>query len=299
MGWVDRDALWRFDTQTSRAEQIPLASGARYLSLHSSRSDRFAVAHHFDGARFELTVRLFSDPAQVVARAAVEDGQTTVLGGPEMWDGIPRLYLESLRFEPWRDFVLLLVSPSTGQIKIQRLEWYDDTYDKGYQGVVDVLELPGERLALVSVQRSSQLILHDLETGTKARSVELAGRNGNPKLYWRRAAQEVWASDYDTLVVINAKDLRRVRSARLQSAGQGTQEFIGDYCFGPEEDDCVVARPFSGDVVGIDPSTLRITRVAKVGQQPLEAECLAGGEIVARDWKTGDMLRGRLVGDLR
>jgi len=33
---------------------------------------------------------------------------------------------------------------------------------------------------------------------------------------------------------------------------------------------------------------------AKVGQQPLEVVALPGGGIVARDWKTGDLLRGTL-----
>ena len=75
--------------------------------------------------------------------------------------------MEYLRFEPWRDFVLLRVSPHRGRIQVQRLEWYDDTYDKGYQGVIGVLELPGEEFAVVSVQRSSQLIFHDLNTGLK------------------------------------------------------------------------------------------------------------------------------------
>lgn len=295
MGWVDHDALWRFDGATARAERIPLTSGARYLSLYSSPSDRFAVVHHFDGARFELSVHPFSDPAHAVARAALTADQTTFLGDPEAWNGIRRLYIEYLAFPPWRDFVLLLISPSTDQIEIQRLEWYDDTYDKEYQGVVDVLELPGERFAVVSVQRSSELILHDLGTGTKTGSVELAGRHGNPRLYFRSTAQEIWASDYDTIVVINSRDRQRMRSARLQSAPFGTQEFIGDYGFTPEEDDCVVARPFRGDVVGINPSTLKITRVAKVGHQPLEVAVLPGGEIVARDWKTGDMLRGKLA----
>jgi crotonobetainyl-CoA:carnitine CoA-transferase CaiB-like acyl-CoA transferase len=51
LGWVDHDALWRFDVRTASVDHIPLASGARYVSLHTSASDMFAVAHHFDGAR--------------------------------------------------------------------------------------------------------------------------------------------------------------------------------------------------------------------------------------------------------
>jgi hypothetical protein len=295
LGWVDGDALWRFDVPAARVERISLASGARYLSLHAIGGESFAVGHHFDGARFEVTVRRLSDPAHVLARATVSAGRTAVDGSAQAWVGVPRLYIAYLAFEPWNDFVLLLIIGAAGRVEVQRLEWYDGAYDKMYQGVVDVLEIPGENAALVSVQRSSRLILHDLGTGRMKRAVELAGRQGNPTLRWRNAAPEIWASDYDTIVVIDRRDWRPLRSARLQDRGpRGARQFIGEYSFGPDDDACVVARPFSGDVVSLDPSTLSIRRRAPVGRQPLEAALLPGGAVVARDWKTGDLLRGTL-----
>jgi hypothetical protein len=63
IGWVDRDAPWRFDVAAGSCETIPLGSGARDVFLHATGSMRFAVAHHFDGARFEVTVRSVSAPA--------------------------------------------------------------------------------------------------------------------------------------------------------------------------------------------------------------------------------------------
>ena len=146
----------------------------------------------------------------------------------------------------------------------------------------------------MSVQRSSELVLHDLQTGAKRRSISLAGRGGNPALQLRRDGAEVWASDYDTLLVLDRQRWKILRRARLQRAAAGTQQFIGDYSFTPDEELCVVARPFSGDVVGIDAATLRIRSSATLGRQPLEVTTWSGGEIVARDWKTGDVLRGRL-----
>ncbi|MBI2116023.1 MAG: hypothetical protein HYT85_13180 [candidate division NC10 bacterium] len=295
LGWVDHDTLWRFDVPTARVERFPLGSGAQYLSLHSSAADRFVVSHHFDGGRFELTVRPFSDPSQVLARATVTRVERGLVGDSAAWNGVPRLYVGYLSFAPWNDFVLFMVSPSSGQVEVQRLEWYDDSYDKGYQAVVDVLEVPGERAALVSVQRSSQLILHDLATGRKIGIVELGARGGNPQLQYRSSAQEIWASDYDTIAVIAQKDWRVIRSVRLQDAALGTQQFIGNYSFAADEASCVVARPFSGDVVEIVSSTLKIKRKAKLGRQPLEGICLPGGKVVARDWKTGDVLHGTLA----
>lgn len=294
VGWVDHDVLWRFDAPAARTERLPLSSGARYLSLHSSGAGHFSVGHHFDGARAELTVHSFSDPKNVLARATITEGERKMTGDASAWKEVPLLYVEYLSFEPWKDFVLLKLSPSTGQIEVQRLEWYDDRYDKGYQGIIGVLELPGEDAALVSVQRSSELVLHDLATGRTNGSIDLGGRGGNPILQFRNGGNEIWASDYDTLVVLERKGWRIVRSARLQGAAAGTQQFIGDYSFAPDEQICVVARPFSNDIVGIDAATLKIRRSAKVGRQPLEVVALPQGEVVARDWKTGDLLRGRL-----
>jgi hypothetical protein len=64
------------------------------------------------------------------------------------------------------------------------------------------MELSGEDSALISVQRSSQLILHDLQTGMMKRSLDLGGRGGNPKLQFRKGGVDIWASDCDTLVVL-------------------------------------------------------------------------------------------------
>jgi hypothetical protein len=294
VGWVDHDFLWRYDVRTSTVERISLGTGARYLSLDSSGAGRFSVVHHFDGARLELTVHSFSNPKDVLARASVNSREKKLDGDAADWGDIPLLYVDYLDFAPWKDFILLKISPSIGRIDVQRLEWYDETFDKGYQGVIDVLELPGEDCALVSVQRSSQLVLHDLETGMKKGAIDLGGRGGNPKLQLRKGGAEIWASDYDTLVVIQREGWRIIRRARLQGAGPGAQQFIGDFSFAPDEDSCVVARPFSGDVVGIDSVTLKIKRAAKLGRQPLEVIALPRGEVVARDWKTGDVLRGKL-----
>lgn len=294
VGWVDHDALWRFDVADGTTATIPLNTGARYSSLHSNGSSRFAMAHHFDGHRFEVSVRSFSAPNIVLARAVVEDGESRVVGDCSSWIDVPHLYIEYLAFAPWKDFVLLKMLPATSSIEIQRLEWYDDSYDKGYQGVVDVLELPGYDCALVSVQRSSHLILHDLGTGMQRHSIDLGGRSGNPRLELRASGKEIWASDYDTLVVVQTENWQVNRSSRLQGAGAGTQQFIGDFSFVPDQKLCAVARPFSGDIVGIDLSSLKIERTAKIGRQPLEVAALPRGEVVARDWKTGDLLRGTL-----
>jgi hypothetical protein len=294
LGWVEGDAVWVFDVPAARTETIPLGSGAEWVSLQANDGDRFSVVHHFRGARFEVTVRDFSAPTRVLARATVEAGRQSLFGDMSVWADVPRLYTAYLHFAPWTDFVLVRISPAENQVTVQRFEWYDERYDKDYQGVVGVLELPGDSVALVSVQRSSQLILHDLETGNAKRAIALRDRGGNPRLELRRARDEVWASDYDTLVILRRSDWRILRSVRLQGADAATQQFIGDFSFAPDAELCLVARPFSGDVVAVDTTTLRVVRVARVGGQPLEVASLGAAEVAARDWKTGAFLRGTL-----
>jgi hypothetical protein len=142
----------------------------------------------------------------------VDSGKTETIalgtGDPSAWTDVPLLYVEYLGFAPWKDFVLLKVSPMTGKMEVQRLEWYDDSYDKGYQGVIGVLQLPDDGSALVSVQRSSRLILHDLETGRQRRqfiSVSVVGIQGSNS--------EIRGRDSSPIV--------RRRKNRLRAIGHG------------------------------------------------------------------------------
>src|SRR5439155_25319586 len=93
--------------------------------------------------------------------------------------------------------------------------------------------------------------------------------------------------DYHTVAVVRASDWRVVRDKRVRSAFSGTQAFVGEFSFATNAPLCLVARPFSGDVVALDTGTLRIKYVATLGQQPLQVAALRGGAVVARDWKTG------------
>jgi len=68
----------------------------------------------------------------------------------------------------------------------------------------------------------------------------------------------MWASDYDTIVKVDRSSWQVRDVCRLQSAAAGTMQFIGDFTFDPDETVCAVARPFSGDVVALDPSTMKV-----------------------------------------
>ena len=291
MGWVDRDAVWQFDGASGTTRTIPLKSGAEHCSLHATTADRFAVAHHFVGRRFEMTVHEFAAPETAIARVVLSENESALSGASSALADVPPLYVTYLAFEPWKDYVLIEIA-GDGAMTIHRLPWYDTSYDKDYQAIVDAVAVPGERQALISVQRSSQLIVQDLDTGAVVRTLNLGGGAGNPRLKVRDGAGEIWTTDYDSVAVVRTDTLRVRKRTRLQGAAEGTQLFIGDLTFAPHRDVCIVPRPFSSDVVALDLEKLNVKGTAATGREPLEAAMLANGDVIARDWKTGDLLRG-------
>ena len=101
--------------------------------------------------------------------------------------------------------------------------------------------------------------------------------------------------DYDTIVKLDPTSWRVVMARHLQGKSwQGANQFIGDIWFNGDETMCVVARPFSADVIVIDPENLKTRFQCQTRQQPLQAVAFADGAVVARDWKTGTLLRGKL-----
>ena len=76
------------------------------------------MGHHFDGARFELTVHYFSGPRDALASATVAEGEKRLTGNAVARGEIPRVYVAYLRFAPWQDFVRLRLFPATGQIEV-------------------------------------------------------------------------------------------------------------------------------------------------------------------------------------
>jgi len=72
------------------------------------------------------------------------------------------------------------------------------------------------------------------------------------------------------------------------------RQFNGSFAFNGDETLCAVARPFSGDVVALDTARFKVTHACRLGRQPLLVALLSDGTVWARDWKTGDVLKGTL-----
>jgi len=293
IGWVDRGSVWCLDPAREIEAQIPL-SDAKHLSLRAGSDDYFSVVHHFDGSRVEVTAHRFTAPPEVLSRASLGNGSPRLTGDLSAWEFLPRYHVAYYTCPAWSDFALLCIDPHRETVEVQTFHWYNEDYDKGYQGIVGVTEVPGQDRLIVSIQRDSCPVLYDPIVRRKVGQIGLAGRAGNPRLYFRRTADELWADDYDTIVKVDPESWSVLASRRVQRAAPGCAKFIGEFAFDSSEAVCAVARPFSGDVIGLDPRTLRIRYRCKTGRQPLEVGILEDRRVFARDWKTGALLKGQL-----
>lgn len=293
LGWVDKGSLWVLETSSDDIQKLEL-SDAKYISLHSNGREYFSIVHHYDGKKVGISAHSFHKPETSLSTIHWENGTGIFEGNVEIWKKVPRAYPEYLQRPSKSDFYLLFIDPIRPELDIIDLDWYDDSYDKGYQGVIGAVEIPKTSELIISIQRDSNPILYDMDERKVIKKLTLSERHGNPHLTFMQTADELWADDYDTLLCINPKDWTVKKSIRLQDAAENTMQFIGNYAFNKNETLCAVARPFSGDVVVLDTKRFKITHHSKLGKQPLEVCLLSNGTVYSRDWKTGDLLKGKI-----
>jgi len=295
LGWVDHGSLWRFDAASGRVDSIRL-SGAGYLVLQGTDGDEFTVVHHFGGSRVEITAHPFSAPAHVLRRVIVTGWAPRVDAGLGSWPSAVCRFVAWLDDNATGSAGYFLISVTGTDARIERLDWFDaSSYDLGYQSVLAVQEVPGTGELVFGIQRSSHLAVTTPGHGGAVRQIGLGGRYGNAIPHLRRTASEVWAVDYDTLVRLDWRTWDVTGTIRLYDAPAGTAMFTGDVWLPPDEALAVVPRPGMADIAVVDPQTMTLIRTCHLGRQPLVAVVADGGHVVARDWKTGDLLRADLT----
>lgn len=296
LGWVDKNNLWILKPDTELLSSVPI-SNAKSYSLHNGHNGYFSVIHHYDVNRTEITIHSFYEPQKILSRAVITLKTSHFEGDIEKWKYVPNVYIIYFKKNSYPNYYLLLIEINSPALKFFELSWFDDSYDKGYQGVMSVIKVPDRNMAIVSVQRNSKPVLIDLETGQMIMKLSLAERYGNPMLYFCRDSSELWASDYDTLVCLDSLNWTVKNSMQLQDAPKNSRLFIGDFTFNKEETLCAVARPFSGDVVILEKdsfSSFRLIYYCSLGDQPLSVTLLSNGAVYSRDWKTGKLLKGKI-----
>src|SRR5215472_13421954 len=129
-------------------------STARYLSLKEGRDDFFAVMHHWDRDRLEISAHSHTGPSRAISRLSLQaaigaDSEPTVSfeGDLSVWTRLPRAFT-GYAFGDYR----LLLTTRVPDVEVQTFGWFDHSYDKGYQGIIGVTEVPGAQLLIVSIQ---------------------------------------------------------------------------------------------------------------------------------------------------
>lgn len=293
LGWVDKGSLWVFENQNDSIEILDI-SDASYLSLNQGKQNLFSVEHHFEKDHFEITVHSASNPGEVLTKIVIDNGDYSFHGDLTVWNNVSKSYVTYISHNGIKNYWLLLIEAGSREIKFQQFEWFDESYDKGYQGITGVAEVPDTELLLVTIQRDSYPVLYDPNKQSLVRKIKLIGNYGNPKAHFLDTKNQVWAVDYDTIVKLRTSDWSILASKKLQEANNGMSQFIGEFNFDKNEALCVVARPFSGDVIALDTKSLKIRFYCETGSQPLEAVMLEDKRVVARDWQTGNLLTGRM-----
>jgi hypothetical protein len=281
MGWVDRGALWVYDVAKQKEKLIGI-DGAKFLSLQAGEHGFFRMVHG-ESADRAISVRRIAEPEVEVTSVRYYDDEPVFGGKIEFWKSV-----DSAAVVPTeKDKQLLHIDAAHGQVTKLDLSWFTNAnYDLGYQQLVGCLTLPGSHLVVVSVQRSSRLIVIDTRKNQPAAQIELADRGGNPVMRIR-SASDFLADDYDTLCRVDLKTMSVVAKKELQAGSTHfARLFIGDYDLNADGT-CVVARPYSGDVLLVDSERFEELSRAPADGQPLHACMVSETRVVTRDWKTG------------
>lgn len=279
LGWVDHGSLWCWDARAALERRIAVP-GAKFVSVHRHDAGLLRLIHH--GEEAGASIRACANPEVELASLRPDSKGWRFHGDSALWGDQLALLMMSASGRP----DLLLVNGAAGTIRSLDLSWFnDENYDRGYQGLVDCLALPQAGVVVVSVQRSSELVLIDPERNAVVGSIQLADRGGNPTLR-RWSSTTFFASDYDSLCLVDVASRTAKCSGVLQPAAPpNTRQFIGDYDLG--ETTCLVARPFSGDVVQLRLDDLGVVGRASVPGQPLSVCMTSGRAFLTRDWQTG------------
>jgi hypothetical protein len=285
MGWFDKGALWIFDLQSQTESRIAI-EGSNFPRLRAGSNGLFRLTHQSSDQA--VSIRRVREPGLELASVRFNQLQPTFSGDTGLWKHVDPAVIMITESRPR----LVLIDAPAGRVVDLDLSWFTSAnYDLVWQGLIDCITLELTERVIVSVQRSSELVVIDSGRNERIDSIVLANRGGNPKLCMLQWG-EFLASDYDTLCRVDANSLTVLKSVRLQGAkAPNTQQFIGEYDV--VQSRCVVARPFSGDVLLLDLDDLRVLGHASVGGQPLAVCMISESRVVTRDWKTGRVAVGK------
>jgi hypothetical protein len=173
--------------------------------------------------------------------------------------------------------------------------------DPGYSGPADAVLLPDRRRVAVMIARSPHFAIFDTaERMTRLVPLERHGGGGNAVVM----NNELWLIAYDVLCRVNLDTLAVHSSPILQPEsrdpdyGFPMRQFVGSPRFVDTVGAWLVPRPFSGDILALDPETLRPTASLNCGGKPYDLVHFDGGDLLMLDHPF-DVVRSANLRDLK
>jgi hypothetical protein len=288
LGWVDKGSLWIYDG-IKKENIIVQLSDSQYLVIADGKDGYFSVIHNYEGSeKIEISIHHFEDIQKEYCRISFQNFKTHYTGDLSFCQFVPRYYVAGLTLNSEFNFHLLKISNGVFYLEDEKIDWYTNgDFDFMYQGLTGVTEFNNE--LIFTVQRDGSLFRYSLGEDKLIDKVNLAGSSGNPQP--KIIGGEIWVTDYDTLVKMENWEIQNRK--RFQGAHENTSQFIGDFSFNKENGLCILARPLSGDVIGLN-KYFRIKYTCNLGKQPLQAVLMKDQVVIARDWQTGDLLIGKM-----
>jgi hypothetical protein len=279
-GFGKGSGIWSWDTKARRQ---------RWTSFPGGGPAR--VWQHGDGLMRVrdtggISIRACAEPDVELSRLWTDDGDWRFDGDSALWTEPLPLLVKGKR----NHTDLIIVDGPAQTVTRHELNWFfEGDYDFGYQGPTECLAMPAVGVILVAVARSSTLVALDIHTGQKLDEIRLSGGGGAGNL--KRLSDTTFAAtNYDVLCLVDATRGRIQTSDVLQPPKPpNTAQFIGSYDWGSV---LAVARPFSRDVLKLDPKTFEVLGRGRVLRQPFDVCMTSENQFLTRSRKTGKVSLG-------
>jgi len=272
--------IWSWDTKARRQRWISLPGGGPARVWQ--HGDGLMRVRDADG----ISIRACAEPDVELSRLWTVDGDWRYSGDSALWIEPLPLLVKGKR----NHTDLIIVDGPAQTVTRHELNWFfEGDYDFGYQGPTECLAMPAVGVILVAVARSSTLVALDIHTGQKLDEIQLSGRGGAGNL--KRLSDTTFAAtNYDVLCLVDAtRGLIQTSDVLQPPKPPNTAQFIGSYDWGRV---LAVARPFSRDVLKLDPKTFEVLGRGRVLRQPFDVCMTSESQFLTRSWKTGAVSLG-------
>lgn len=283
------------DVGTGEQQTIPWGEAEQ---LEPSDPDRelFVFKRTVDDDDYRISLHPFDAPASPVARVTVSaNGGAAFEGLREAWDRAPRFFYYYFGSAPgYGEETLIVLEPGPGTVQLQKLR-LAERWPNG-AGAIGVVQIPGSEKVVVSLHKDTsdaRPIIYDPKKQAVVGRVPLADTRfgyGQSNPQFLRTRQEAWLKDYAIMQRHRLPSWEIAEALRLQSVNV----WIGGSSFNHSESLCAVARPYSGDVLGIDVDSFQVSHRASMGGEPLDVVLLSDGRIFTLEWHSQELRAGRL-----